>query len=249
MTRKAASAAPDAPRTCTQQEATTAGPAPWLKLVLSGLLALHVTAVFWAPFAFASRSEGPSPLADPIARALRPYIQFFFLDHGYSFFAPEVGPSHLVRYKVEFDDGREPLVGTFPDLKTQQPRLLYHRHFMMSETLHNFYAPPTPPPEPTPPPLPSTAEQRALFTVQKQEYQEMLTRWRHRRAQYELLWKSYEDHLRTEHGGSKVTLTRVEHELATPLQVQHTGRRLNAKDSYIDLPETPPARTTPGGER
>jgi hypothetical protein len=249
MTRKAASAAPDAPRTTEQQDATTAGTAPWLKLVLSGLLALHVTAVFWAPFAFASRSEGPSPLADPVARVLRPYIQFFFLDHGYSFFAPEVGPSHLVRYHVEFDDGREPVVGTFPDLKTQRPRLLYHRHFMMSESLHNFYAPPSPPPEPTPPPLPATQEQKALFVVQKKDYKDAIDRWRHRRAQYEALWKSYEEHLANRYGGSKVTLTRVEHQLATPLQVQYAGRRLDAADSYIDLPENPPIRPRLGGER
>ena len=44
--------------------------------------------------------------------------------------------------------------------------------------------------------------------------------------------------LLAEHGGSKVTLTRVAHRLATPDQVKYEGRRLNAPDSYVDLPET-----------
>ena len=35
----------------------------------------------------------------------RPYLEAAYLDHGYAFFAPDPGPSHLVRYELEFDDG------------------------------------------------------------------------------------------------------------------------------------------------
>src|SRR5688500_6992514 len=114
-TRKAAAAARlESP----PEDAATAALAPALKLLFSGLVVFHQTAVFWAPFAFACNVGGSSsPLADAVERALRPYIGAMFLDHGYFFFAPNPGPNHLVRYKVEFDDGHEPLVGTFPDME------------------------------------------------------------------------------------------------------------------------------------
>lgn len=68
-------------------------------------------------------------------RALRPYLEGAYLNHGYHFFAPEPGPSHLVRYELEFADGTK-RTGTFPDLAEHWPRLLYHRHFMMSEFIN-----------------------------------------------------------------------------------------------------------------
>ena len=128
-------------------------------------IVFHLTAVFVAPLAFAS--EYSSPFVNAIYAALRPYIAAMYLDHGYFFFAPNPGPSHLVDYKVEFADGRPPLTGRFPDLKTERPRLLYHRHFMLSESLHSRYRYPlTPPPEPTPPPLTATAEEKILWQAE-----------------------------------------------------------------------------------
>jgi hypothetical protein len=231
-TRKAAPAPADRPRTPQQQ---AVGLSPWLKAVLSALLVFHVTAVFWGPFAFAC---GGSPFADQVRLWLRPYIEAAYLDHGYFFFAPNPGPSHLVRYRVEFADGRQPLVGTFPDLKTQQPRLVYHRHFMLAEALHNRYVPPEPPPEPTPPPLTATSEERARHRIQSSDYKQTLANWRHQRRQYEAMWRSFEEHLKHEYGGAKVTLTRVEHRPAMPAEVQYERRRLDAADSYRDLPES-----------
>ncbi len=215
---------------------------PWLKVLASALIALHLTAVFWGPLAFASAG---SPLTGSVFAVLRPYIDALYLNHGYSFFAPDVGPSRLVRYKVEFADGREPVVGMFPNLATQQPRLLYHRHFMLSEALSNRFVPPEAPPEPTPPSLTATAAEQTRYRLQKEAYQQDLAIWQHERRQYDAMWKSFEQHLLAEHGGSKVTLTRVVHRLPLPVEVQREGRRLDAPDSYIDLPETQPPETQP----
>ena len=112
------------------------------------------------------------------------------LDHGYFFFAPDPGASHLVRYRAEFDDGREPIAEMFPDKFKQWPRLLYHRHFMLSEHLHASFVPPQPPPGLDPLALPD---------------------WRSSRGLYEARWEGFRRHLMRVHGADRVTLTRVEH--------------------------------------
>jgi hypothetical protein len=67
----------------------------------------------------------------------RPYLEATNLNHGYHFFAPEPGPSHLVRYELQLSDGSQ-VIGTFPDKTEHTPRLLYHRHFMLSEYLNTL---------------------------------------------------------------------------------------------------------------
>ncbi|MEX2174066.1 MAG: hypothetical protein WD872_06870 [Pirellulaceae bacterium] len=214
---------------------------PWVKALLSGLIAVHVAAVFWGPFAFACNvGLSSSPLADPVARVLRPYTSAMFLDHGYFFFAPDPGPSHLVRYRLEFADGREPVEGVFPNLRQQWPRLSYHRHFMLSEALYNQFTPPTAPPKPTPPPVTAPAAEKARYRIQTEDYRLAEARWRHQRNQYEALWQAFEEHLKHEHGATRVVLTRVEHRPALPGEVRFQNRRLDAEDSYLELPETPP---------
>jgi hypothetical protein len=101
------------------------------KIVISLALAVHLAAVFVGPW-----SVEPSSMMSGYAwRALRPYLEGAYLNHGYHFFAPEPGPSHLIRYELEFADGTT-RTGEFPNLSEQQPRLLYHRHFMMSEFIN-----------------------------------------------------------------------------------------------------------------
>ena len=112
-----------------------------LRIALSVVLAVHVLAVFVGPWAMPG--EG-SQLAGDIAQLLQPYSQALCLDNGYRFFAPDPGPSHLVRYDVELADGTHKK-GTFPDINLHSPRLLYHRHFMLSEIMGNLY--PGPPGE------------------------------------------------------------------------------------------------------
>jgi len=247
MTTRKAAAPSDGTRKAEPQDAspgptTTAPWSLWIKALASALIAFHLTAVLWGPLAFGSVG---SPFSDGVFTVLRPYIDALYLNHGYSFFAPDVGPSHLVRYKVEFPDGRESVVGVFPNLAIERPRLLYHRHFMLSEALSNRFVPPRPPPEPTPPPLTATTADRTRYRIQKQDYERALAAWKHQRQQYDAMWHSFEQHLLNEHGGSKVTLTRIEHRLAMPAEVQYEGRRLNAADSYIDLPETAPPEPRP----
>jgi len=103
---------------------------PVVRLLASLLLFFHVTALVVGPAAVPPSSL----LLQRIWEFYRPYLEAAYLNHGYQFFAPAPGPSHLVRYVVEMPDGsrRE---GIFPNLKKEQPRLLYHRYFMLSERL------------------------------------------------------------------------------------------------------------------
>jgi len=107
---------------------------PGIRAAASVLLALHLAAVVSAPFAGPNPSGNPSPLALAAFQFFRPYLEAAYLNHAYLFFVPEPGYGHLVRYELEMPDGtrRE---GQFPDRAEHRPRLLYHRHFMLSEKI------------------------------------------------------------------------------------------------------------------
>ena len=106
---------------------------PWLRRIISVGLVLHLAAIVIAPLAV-----GPtSPLWQRAWSVFRPYLEVMNLNHGNHFFAPEPGPSHLVHYELRFDDGRVER-GIFPNAQQHQPRLRYHRHFMLSEFLNNL---------------------------------------------------------------------------------------------------------------
>ena len=219
-----------------------AAPVPlsiWVKLAISLLVILHLAAVITPPLAFACR--GDSPFVQPLARFFAPYSGALFLDHGYAFFAPNPGPNHLVDYTVEFNDGRTPVTGRFPNLKEEQPRLLYHRHFMLSESLHNRFAPDTFDPEPSPPPLTATAGERERFAVTKREYERAKARWQRAREQYLAMRDSISNHLKDTYGGDKVKLVRIEHAPANPDAVLYERKSLSEPDSYRELPEKLPA--------
>jgi len=225
----------------TSTDGECSGKSPWsvkTRLFASALILLHVTAVFWPPFTAATQTDnGSSPFAEGIMAWLRPYTSFMYLDHGYAFFAPNPGPCHLVHYKVEFADGRPPVEGVFPNLKEEQPRLFYHRHFMLSEELQKAFIPPEPPESQ---PLPSNVTQsarREMEMAEQRELAEQKSIWKHRRERYEQLRKSMEDHLLAKHGGSKVTLTRRQHRLLVPSEFLLKGERLDLPETYIDLPE------------
>jgi len=85
-----------------------------------------------------------SLLSRSFAAALGPYVQVMYLDNGYRFFAPEPGPSHLIRYEVVLPDGKR-VEGFFPDRTRHWPRLLYHRYFMLSEFVSTLDGPGVPP--------------------------------------------------------------------------------------------------------
>src|SRR4051812_9871294 len=100
-----------------------------VRAVASALLVAHLCAVFVGPWAM---PPAGSLLSRSFAAALGPYVQAMYLDNGYRFFAPEPGPSHLIRYEILLPDGKR-VEGYFPDRKRHWPRLLYHRYFMLSE--------------------------------------------------------------------------------------------------------------------
>ncbi len=102
------------------------------KFIVSGLLLFHLTAVIAAPLAAPPSSQ----LEYALFSKLLWYIEPMFLNHGYRFFGPEPGPSYLVRYEIELADGGR-IDGVLPDLQTQWPRVLYHRHFMLTSRLQN----------------------------------------------------------------------------------------------------------------
>lgn len=184
---------------------------------LSALLLLHLAAVFSSPFAFiCSSSDSTSPAASAMAGVLRPYVDMMFLNHGYAFFAPNPGPSHLVRYTVDFEGDQPPVQRTFPDIRQHWPRLLYHRHFMLSEQLQADAVPADPPPT---------------------DDEMVVRQWRRRREIYEAKLISFEKHLRNKYDSDRVTLVRVEHRQPAWSDVLMNGKRLDASDLYFELPD------------
>ena len=104
------------------------------KAAISLALIFYLFLLFIGPLSNPVASE---QLIRPIEKTVRPFERALFLGHGYRFFAPDPGPSHLVEYEITKNDGSL-LKGRFPDrddAQTAFPRLQYHRWFMLSETI------------------------------------------------------------------------------------------------------------------
>jgi hypothetical protein len=61
------------------------------------------------------------------------YRDAFYLNQQHSFFAPNVGPGHLIHYELFDQNGRVLEDGALPDKKEHRPRLFYHRHMMLAD--------------------------------------------------------------------------------------------------------------------
>ena len=73
---------------------------------LSILVLMHLAAVVLPPLSFQSRGPlGGSPFVTNLIRPFEAYCQFLYLDRGYSFFAPDPGPSHLIQIRVADSSG------------------------------------------------------------------------------------------------------------------------------------------------
>ena len=70
-----------------EPSATPQRPGRALKIIISIVLRLHLTAIVSAP-----ASSNGSPLFESLVRFFRPYLEAAYLNHGYQFFAPEPGP-------------------------------------------------------------------------------------------------------------------------------------------------------------
>ncbi|MCA9084046.1 MAG: hypothetical protein KDA81_08325 [Planctomycetaceae bacterium] len=99
--------------------------------LLNCWLIVHLTGIVTAP-----ATVGPSSqTARNVWEVVGPYLQLLYLNHGFHFFAPQPGSSNLVSWAVTTKSG-ETVSGRFPNFDIK-PRLLYHRHFMLSEFLGN----------------------------------------------------------------------------------------------------------------
>jgi hypothetical protein len=124
----------------TTSDAVPKMPSAAVRRVVSAVVLFHVVAVFLGPFATPPQT---SQLAMNWGRAIQPYLDVLNLANGYRFFAPEPGPSHLVRYELTMPDGTT-RDGIFPNRQEHWPRLLYHRYFMLSEFLNTLSNPAMP---------------------------------------------------------------------------------------------------------
>jgi hypothetical protein len=93
-------------------------------------LVYHLAGIVIAPWSVPPSSR----LVQNAWRGIGAYVQLLFLNHGYHYFAPTPPESStLVAYVLELPDGRRE-TGRIPN-RGIRPRLLYHRHFMLTEFL------------------------------------------------------------------------------------------------------------------
>ena len=123
---------------------------PVTQKVLLALLLLHFLGVLSEPLRFFSRSEvRTGPEFAWLGESLKPYSQWLYINHGYFFFAPNPGPSHLIECTWDDPGSPKPAEGAvvstekllLPDRNEHWPRLLYHRYFMLSEFYNSRFAP------------------------------------------------------------------------------------------------------------
>lgn len=213
---------PGAAEARTATDADVSSASPWSvrkRAIASVLIALHLAAIFSAPCA------GPPPssqLERDVAGVFDPYLQAAFLNHGYRFFAPNPGPSHLVRFEMKDADGKTK-TGRFPDLASERPRLLYHRHFMLSETIFNLTRSLTDPP-------------RQFTSTEEHEAYEREARAA--RAMVEPLLTAVAQSLAKEHEAgesAKIELFAVQHDIPRPEQVLE-GMKLSDSTLWREQP-------------
>jgi hypothetical protein len=100
-------------------------------VVLNLWLVGHLMAIVTAPATVGPSSQTARDVWDVVS----PYLQVLYLNHGFHYFAPQPGSSHLVDWEVTRHDGSTES-GRFPNFDIR-PRLMYHRYFMLSEYLGN----------------------------------------------------------------------------------------------------------------
>ena len=108
----------------------------WKRGIASIIIVAYLLLMIIGPL---SNPVASQHLTAPIAETVAPLHRGLFMGHGYRFFAPNPGDSHLVKYKITKSDGTQ-IEGMFPDRDTMWPRLLYHRWFMLSETIFAEHA-------------------------------------------------------------------------------------------------------------
>lgn len=201
-------------------------PRAW-RLLMSIAIIGHVIATFGPPLAFQTRGpRGVSPSVMSFLAPVQHYAEFTYLDRGYAFFAPDPGPSHLVRVDpIRNGELDVDAAVVFPDLANAWPRLRYHRYFMVSEFLHDAHHPM----------LPTDAAKYVGPELPAEE----LNLWRLTRRRYEAIKASIAHHYRLRLRCDDVQLTRIEHPLPDFVGFAESGIPLNEPRSYVVLPDDP----------
>lgn len=192
----------------------------WWRRLASLAIVIQLWAILGRPLEFATQGPtGTSPAARALYDPIKPYAEFTYLNHGYAFFAPNPGPSHLIRVTTEPSGGGKQ-ESIYPDLSVQWPRLLYHRHFMLSEFLNNTFQPSEPPAE-----------------ISQVDW--LRARWELDRARYDAILDSMQSHLAVKAGVMKdsVVLHRLEHQLLGLPEFLEDPRRINEPSLMVDLTE------------
>ncbi len=192
-----------------------------VRLLISIVIIGHLLALILPPLSVQTRGGiGQSPSVSTALEVFEPYSQALYIDRGYAFFAPDPGPSHLIQAAIIRSDGT--LSETmYPDRNLQWPRLLYHRHFMLSEFMHEIYQPPGP-----------SAE---LKEANREEAQY----WSLLRARYKHVQQSIVDHLKQEHPDEQVAIRRIEHLLPDLIDYQQQPIELTDRRLYRVLLDQP----------
>ena len=102
-----------------------------VRVALTVFIVWHFTGVFLAALCVPM----PSTLVLDVAQhpPMQWYLDALYMNQGHSFFAPDVGPGHVIRYQL-FDQSNQIIEqGEFPSRKEHWPRLLYHRYFMLAD--------------------------------------------------------------------------------------------------------------------
>lgn len=224
-------------------------PFPWgptTRAIASIAIAFHVFCVVLPPFDFAS-AFGPgrrSPVTSGLRRAFASYIGVMNLDHGYFFFAPDPGPSHILEYQLLDREGNQVGEGRLPDRSSHWPRLLYHRHFMLAEQYNDFATPDSPPPKPEEPKTDNSAERRAyLDAIEQWRLEER--EWREAHNRFVAIGDSFKKHLKDRFHCETVVLKRVEHQLFEPEAYARAKRPLTSPETYVNLDEPSTAEEVP----
>src|SRR5215475_14042263 len=103
-----------------------------VRVLISVLIVWHFTSIFLAALCV----PGPSSqLVYNVAEKgpMLWYLNALYLNQGHSFFAPDVGPGHLIHYELFDQSGRLMEESSLPSKKEHWPRLLYHRYFMLAD--------------------------------------------------------------------------------------------------------------------
>lgn len=107
---------------------------PTKRLTISAIIVVYLVIVFSGP----ATNSVSSDLTNAMGKIFEPIHQATHLGHGYRYFGHNPGQSHLLKFEVGMPD-KTVVSGQIPDRDKHWPRQLYHRWFMLSETVFNQF--------------------------------------------------------------------------------------------------------------